>query len=367
MGRKICHCGKAQAVRPGGLCNRCFAETNVMPKQEPPTEVPLDQIRIDGGTQSRVNTDQATVDNYAEAMQPEDGGMGDEFPPGHAFFDGAHYWLWDGFHRYLARQKLKLPTMKLIVRPGTQRDAVLASLGANAKNALQRSDEDKRKAVRIMLADDEWSGWSDRAIARQCCVSQWLVGDVKRKLAEKQAPQPKPEVTAQSPEPTPEPEQNPNKTKEEKAESEPEVTAQSPNPDRLTDEIGNPVTTPEAREAFIARVEFEELASQLTRLNHEIGQLAKATAGAVLSKLLKCTTAKEQENFKYSSKDLQKVRDDLLGSRPHSVICPYCHDAGLEHNDKNCAVCQGRPYVTERQWNNAREEVRKGVEALVKS
>ena len=56
--------------------------------------LPMDVIRIDGGTQSRVKIRTDVVDDYAEHMA-----NGAVFPPGVAFFDGKEYWLADGFHR----------------------------------------------------------------------------------------------------------------------------------------------------------------------------------------------------------------------------------------------------------------------------
>jgi len=44
---------------------------------------------------------------------------------------------------------------------GTQRDAILHSVGANATHGLRRSNQDKRKAVVTLLEDNEWCQWSD--------------------------------------------------------------------------------------------------------------------------------------------------------------------------------------------------------------
>jgi hypothetical protein len=52
-----------------------------------------------------------------------------------------------------------------------QRDALLYSISSNAEHGLPRSNADKRKAVRLLLADAEWGKWSDRESARRCQVS----------------------------------------------------------------------------------------------------------------------------------------------------------------------------------------------------
>lgn len=59
----------------------------------------LDLIRIDGGTQSRVELNQETVAEYCEAYK-----AGANMPPVIVFYDGTDRWLADGFHRYLVRR-----------------------------------------------------------------------------------------------------------------------------------------------------------------------------------------------------------------------------------------------------------------------
>jgi hypothetical protein len=71
------------------------------------------------------------------------------------FYDGAEYWLADGFHRVHAAQKLRRLTIAADVRQGTRRDAVLLSARANAEHGLRRTNEDKRRAVLTLLADPE--------------------------------------------------------------------------------------------------------------------------------------------------------------------------------------------------------------------
>lgn len=80
------------------------------------------------------------------------------------------------FHRYRAADRAAIPAE---VREGTQRDAILFACGANTAHGLRRTNEDKRKAVGLLLADAEWSKWSDREIARQCSVGVMTVGRVR--------------------------------------------------------------------------------------------------------------------------------------------------------------------------------------------
>lgn len=66
------------------------------------------------------------------------------------------------------------------IRQGKKRDAILYSVGANASHGLRRTNEDKRRAVLLLLEDDEWKLWSNVKIAEQCCVSDWLVSSVDK-------------------------------------------------------------------------------------------------------------------------------------------------------------------------------------------
>jgi hypothetical protein len=136
-------------------------------------------IRLDGGTQPRAGIDQAVVADYANDMEAN----GAEFPPVQVVYDGEAYWLWDGFHRLHARKRNGLHTAPAIVRQGTRRDAVLLSVGANATHGFRRTNEDKRRAVMALLADEEWGQWSDREIARRCGVSHPFVADLRSKLS----------------------------------------------------------------------------------------------------------------------------------------------------------------------------------------
>jgi hypothetical protein len=137
-------------------------------------QIRLSSIRLDGGTQPRAATDPDLVGQYADALV-----NGAKFPPLVLYHDGSDYWLADGFHRYHAMDGCGLTSVPCEVRQGTRRDAILFSVGANAAHGLRRTNEDKRRAVLRLLDDPEWSGWSDREIARTCQVSPDLVGKLR--------------------------------------------------------------------------------------------------------------------------------------------------------------------------------------------
>lgn len=137
----------------------------------------LDEIRIDGGTQMRVNMSEETVADYADKIRE-----GIKFPPIIVFYDGDNNWLSDGFHRYFAHQAAGQKEINITLKTGTRRDAVRYALRANATHGLRRTVADKRKSVQTMLDDPEWSQWSDRAIAKECDVTHPFVAKMRDKV-----------------------------------------------------------------------------------------------------------------------------------------------------------------------------------------
>ncbi len=133
-------------------------------------------IRIDGGTQSRTSINTEAVSEYATALM--DGAI---MPPVVAFFDGSNYWLGDGFHRLHAYRKAGQESIQVDVRLGTCRDARLYAAGANGAHGLRRTNDDKRRAVQMVLDDAQCAeSWTDREIAKHCAVSVSFVGAMRR-------------------------------------------------------------------------------------------------------------------------------------------------------------------------------------------
>jgi len=139
----------------------------------------LNQIRIDGGTQARAEINQITVVEYVQAIKE-----GHHFPPIVVFYDGDSYWLADGFHRLEASRKALFKDIEVELKLGTLREAVLYAVGANAEHGLRRTPADKHHAVSLLLADEEWSSWSDRMIARKTFTSPPFVAKVRSMVTE---------------------------------------------------------------------------------------------------------------------------------------------------------------------------------------
>lgn len=140
------------------------------------TKINIADIRVNGGTQSRASINREVVSDYADAIE-----HGAEFPPVVVFYDGSTYWLADGFHRYEAYASANVNEVPADIRQGTQRDAILFSVGANAHHGLRRTKEDRERAVLTLLNDPEWAQWPQTKIAKACGVSQSVVSRVVTK------------------------------------------------------------------------------------------------------------------------------------------------------------------------------------------
>jgi hypothetical protein len=123
----------------------------------------LSQIVFDKELQVRVETDQTTVYEYAEAMATEEDVK--RFPPPTVYFDGFRYWLADGHHRYWAADRCGYKTMTVKVIDGTHDDALLAAVKLNSKNGLRFNDDDWEKIIPLIAGKDQWKDWSNRRLA----------------------------------------------------------------------------------------------------------------------------------------------------------------------------------------------------------
>jgi hypothetical protein len=137
---------------------------SLVPLDLPPVKmISMKAIKADHDVQSRVEIDRAHAkgmsDNILRKLATP--------PPIVVFFDGRWYWIGDGFHRHFAYTQLKAQEMPCEVREGTRRDAMIYSAGANqrGKTGLERTKEDIRKAVRMLMDDETWKVRSIEQIA----------------------------------------------------------------------------------------------------------------------------------------------------------------------------------------------------------
>lgn len=137
----------------------------------------LDDITAHPDVQARAELNEEVIEEYAVSMR-----LGEKFPAVVVFFDGDAYWLSDGFHRYEAAKRAPVQLLDAQMRLGGKREAMLYSAGANATHGLRRTNADKRKAVVMLLKDEEWGQWNDAEIARRANVSPMTVGRLRAEL-----------------------------------------------------------------------------------------------------------------------------------------------------------------------------------------
>lgn len=139
-----------------------------------PTLLPLDVIRLKGGTRSRADVDPEVIEEYAEAYRKEA-----QFPPIEVFSDGKLYWLVDGFHRVEAAKKAGLTELSAIIHQGTLKEAMWFSCSVNQTHGRRRTNEDKQVVVIRTLTEAPQK--SNYQIAEHCGVSHTMVKEWRKK------------------------------------------------------------------------------------------------------------------------------------------------------------------------------------------
>jgi len=139
-------------------------------------QLPLKDIRTDGGTQQR-DIDDSVVARYAELMKE-----GNSFEPIDVISDGKSYFLWDGFHRFFATKKRNKNYISAIVEQGTQRKAQELSFGANTRHGFPRQPGTGKSIILKIFADPEWSKKSEVEIAKWVGVTQQYVNKIKKEI-----------------------------------------------------------------------------------------------------------------------------------------------------------------------------------------
>jgi len=155
--------------------------------------LPVDLLRIDGDTQSRVEINEDVVSEYTELIEAS--GETWPFPDVDAFHDGTDYFVGDGFHRYLAAKRAKRDVIPCNVHTGTSRDARIFGMTANDHHGLRMTRADKRACVEWLL--DNCEKITQKEDAEKAGDSYWLVKEVvasrKEETVRHQATPPKQE------------------------------------------------------------------------------------------------------------------------------------------------------------------------------
>lgn len=131
------------------------------------TEINVADIVANKAMMMRQEISKKTITKYAKDME-----AGADFPPVICFEIDGQYILVDGFHRCGAYQKLGIEKIQADVRLGTIDEALLVAVRADAHEGLARSNADKEKAVKALLASGKWSRETDGFIANAAGVSR---------------------------------------------------------------------------------------------------------------------------------------------------------------------------------------------------
>ena len=137
-----------------------------------PQMVEIASLVLDPALQLRAVERLDKVEEYADNLN--------RMPPAQAVLadDGKAY-VWDGFHTLKAALEKGRVNYPVVLTAGTWDDAFLLACGANAAHGIDRTPEDKQRAVRAMLNHPTYGQWSARSIAKACSVSDTFVLGVK--------------------------------------------------------------------------------------------------------------------------------------------------------------------------------------------
>ena len=152
---------------------------NTMGKNGEIVEVSVYDIVIDLERHPRKEIYKETIQEYAKALS-----KGFMLPEIEVFFDGETYHLAEGYYRVEAHRLAGLDLIPANVKLGGRKEALIHALGANADHGLRRTNDDKKKAVKIALKDPDIQKWSDRKIAFTCRVSQPFVSARRKELTD---------------------------------------------------------------------------------------------------------------------------------------------------------------------------------------
>jgi ParB-like chromosome segregation protein Spo0J len=141
----------------------------------------LSQIERSSNTQARAALDPDAIAEYRRLLEE---GQIETVPFADIFFDGSSYHIGDGWHRFEAFTEAGLESMPCRIRKGSERDARIFACAANQKHGVRRTKADRRRSVELLLADEEWSGKSSRAIAEYCGVSHTTVEKIRAEREE---------------------------------------------------------------------------------------------------------------------------------------------------------------------------------------
>lgn len=287
---------------------------------------PREDIRLDARCQARAAIDSDAVADYAAAYE-----RGDDLPPVDVFLVAGAPYLVNGFHRFTGQVKNGTTFIRAnVVGSGTIDDAIWHASRANATNGLRRTNEDKRRAVRLALESKVGCEQSSRVIAEWVQVSDKTVSEVRREVELRKSA-----VATDAPAEPPkrvgkDGKARPATQPKRAAAPTPPVAKREPTPATESHESDAPRDPGFAE----SRVELDVEASVLPPFAAPLAQLAKDIAALrVRARKVVAETTVHAQTVERALKDAENAVD---GAVPEP--CPHCHGA-------KCARCRSRGWV----------------------
>jgi len=142
----------------------------------------INDLTLDPQFQARSRINSHVVKDYEERII-----AGASMPPIKVVKTGKEQIVVDGFHRLNAYQNQGRDRITAEVYEGDRGTALRLAVSANQTHGLQRSRDDKIRAVELALNDFELSCESDRALGKLCGVSHTFVASVREQLGKEKS------------------------------------------------------------------------------------------------------------------------------------------------------------------------------------
>lgn len=289
-------------------------------------KVPIEEIVMDERCQARAEVNHDAVREYADAYRSAHS-LGAMLPPPEVYLVSGKLYLVDGYHRVPAAITAGVGFLRVsIVGEGTIDDAIWYATGVNQAHGVRRSNEDKRRAVRMALESPIGQEQSNRVIAEHCGVGHQLVGEVRREWEAKHAAPVQVDESSTCDEPPEPPRRRGKDGKSYPAKRAPaDETPSRPEP---------PVTDDEP-------LPFEPTAEEpdwMPAYGAQLDEAAKRVREARIFALRTVPEAPELTGVRQRVEDhLRKAQAALDLAKP--VVCPSCIGAG-------CSRCRSAGWTT---------------------
>lgn len=143
----------------------------------------IKDLTSDPTYQARSRMNPSVVKDYEENLI-----AGVSFPPITVVRTTDEFIVIDGFHRLNAHRNQGRDRIESEIIDGDRGTALKLAIASNQTHGLQRSTEDKTRAVKMALDDFELEYMSDRELGKLCGVSHKFVASVRGKLGKERSP-----------------------------------------------------------------------------------------------------------------------------------------------------------------------------------